>query len=73
MNSSGAFFDSRKSEGCLPCDADANGAYHIALKGIYLLNAIDEKLKPDGRIDYKSMMVGNKEWFEFVQSASFRD
>ncbi|MDD2260148.1 MAG: type V CRISPR-associated protein Cas12a/Cpf1 [Synergistaceae bacterium] len=73
MNSSGAFFDSRKSEGYLPCDADANGAYHIALKGIYMLNAIDEKLKPDGRIDYKSMMVGNKEWFEFVQSAPFRD
>lgn len=73
MNGSGTFFDSRKSEGYMPCDADANGAYHIALKGIYLLNAIDEKLKLDGRIDYKSMMIGNKEWFEFVQSAPFRD
>ena len=38
----GTFFDSRVQkelgeEAKLPIDADANGAYHIALKGLYLL------------------------------------
>ena len=38
----GTFFDSREQfslgkDAKLPIDADANGAYHIALKGLYLL------------------------------------
>jgi len=30
----GRFFDSRKAGDDMPKDADANGAYHIAMKGL---------------------------------------
>ena len=47
----------------MPVDADANGAYHIALKGLWALqNGITEdksgkpKLKP----------ISNDEWFTFA-------
>ncbi len=35
-NSDGKFFDSRSAQKFQPCDADANGAYHIALKGLQM-------------------------------------
>lgn len=34
QNDTGEFFDSRKSDGSLPKDGDANGAYNIALRAI---------------------------------------
>ncbi|KEJ92204.1 type V CRISPR-associated protein Cas12a/Cpf1 [Synergistes jonesii] len=71
LNAKGRFFDSRKTDAALPIDADANGAYHIALKGSLVLDAIDEKLKEDGRIDYKDMAVSNPKWFEFMQTRKF--
>ena len=43
----------------MPQDADANGAYHIALKGLYLLqHDISEGKKP-GKLD-------NAEWLDFA-------
>ena len=69
-DSAGNFFDSRKQmelgdKAKLPKDADANGAYHIALKGLYLLQLFDgteeDKLK---KIDMK---ISNTEWFDFRQ------
>ena len=63
-DATGKFFDSREyeemGESPLPKDADANGAYNIARKGLLLLEQINENGKP-GKID-------NKSWFEFVQS-----
>ena len=38
----------------LPVDADANGAYHIALKGLYLINNPHTK------------KIENEKWFQFV-------
>ena len=38
----------------LPVDADANGAYHIALKGLYLLNNPQTK------------KIENEKWFQFM-------
>jgi CRISPR-associated protein Cpf1 len=38
----------------LPIDADANGAYHIALKGLYLLNNPQTK------------KIENEKWFQFM-------
>lgn len=38
----------------LPVDADANGAYHIALKGLFLLKNPDAK------------RIENEKWFEFM-------
>lgn len=64
-NNDGIFFDSRKSKNSLPKDADANGAYNIARKGLMLINQIKEtekdKLK---RVKYN---IKNEEWLKFVQ------
>lgn len=54
-NANGVAFDSRHADLSLPQDADANGAYHIALKGLWLLQNNFTKLTLD-------------EWFKFVQS-----
>lgn len=63
-NANGIFFDSRKTDGSLPIDADANGAYHIAKKGLWILNQINET------DDLKSLRLAitNKEWLNFIQS-----
>jgi CRISPR-associated protein Cpf1 len=42
-NKDGYFFDSREAGTDLPKDADANGAYHIALKGLQYVEGIQEK------------------------------
>ena len=61
-DSSGSYFDSRTADSALPQDADANGAYHIALKGLMYLNinnaAKDNKPK---------LYVKNEDWFKFTQ------
>lgn len=61
MNSSGKFFDSRESKGSLPGNADANGAYHIALKGLYLVKNRLGQGKPD-------LKITHEQWFEFAQT-----
>lgn len=67
----GTFFDSREQAkiGCkakLPLDADANGAYHIALKGLYLLqNNFNRNEK--GVIQN----IKNADWFKFVQDKEY--
>ena len=67
VNSTGTFFDSRTSDGTMPCDADANGAYHIAKKALW---AID-KIKTADETEYKktSLAIDNKTWLEFVQKS----
>ena len=64
----GVFFSSSAKDKSLPQDADANGAYHIALKGSLVLDAIDEKLKDDGKMSYKDMYISNPDWFKFMQT-----
>ena len=63
----GHFFDSRESISSLPIDADANGAYNIARKGLWIVRKIrdtpeDEKL---------SLTITNKEWLLFAQNKSY--
>ena len=60
LNGQGEFFDSRKAANGLPKDADANGAYHIALKGLMLLQEKLPASKPDLKIEHK-------DWFRFAQ------
>ena len=60
MNGNGTFFDSRETNGSLPKDADANGAYHIALKGLMLLKERFTESSPDIKIEHK-------DWFRFAQ------
>lgn len=67
----GTFFDSRKQlalgkNARLPIDADANGAYHIALKGLYLLKN-NFNLNDKGFIEN----ISNADWFKFAQKKEY--
>lgn len=61
MDKNGNFFDSRKAGKEKPQNADANGAYHIALKGLTLINRIE-----DGKIAREKN--SNIDWFNYVQN-----
>ena len=63
----GNFFDSRKGIESLPIDADANGAYNIARKGLWAIRKIQET-----REDEKpSLNITNKEWLQFAQTKPY--
>lgn len=69
----GTFFDSRQQlalgkDATLPIDADANGAYHIALKGLYLLKH-NFNLNDKGYIEN----ISNADWFKFVQKKEYQE
>ncbi len=57
------FFNSAKAKATQPQDADANGAFHIALKGLWLLRQISssEELKKT------KLAMSNKDWLRFKQ------
>ncbi len=61
------FYDSRNKEEKLPKDADANGAYHIAKKGLWWLKQIHEF---EGQ-EWKKLDLdkSNKGWLAYVQQA----
>ena len=67
-NASGKFFDSREKADGLPFDADANGAYNIARKGLWII----EKLKKydDEEIDKVKTSISNAQWLEYAQTNS---
>lgn len=63
-NKKGEFFDSRNFSGdkaLLPQDADANGAYNIARKGLFIV----EKIK--SAENDKKISISNKEWLKYTQ------
>jgi CRISPR-associated protein Cpf1 len=67
LNKDGECFDSRiisqKEINDLPKDADANGAYHIALKGLWALEQINNS-DPDAK--KPNLAMTNQQWFEFA-------
>lgn len=68
----GTFFDSReesRNEKVLPKDADANGAYHIALKGLYLLKRFD--VADEKSLKKFDMKISNADWLKFVQEKNY--
>lgn len=65
----GNFYDSRHSGETLPCDADANGAYNIARKGLWAICQIQET---DGD-EYPNLAIKNKEWLNFAQHKPYLD
>ena len=65
MDNKGAFYDSRKANNTLPKDVDANGAYHIAKKGLWVLEQINQ-FEYDNWKNLK-LAISNKEWLQFVQ------
>ena len=60
MNDQGKFFVSGvPGDKVLPLDGDANGAFHIALKGLYLLqNGIKDK----------KLAISTEDWLKFAQT-----
>lgn len=72
----GTFFDSREENkkeknSTLPKDADANGAYHIALKGLSLLKRFD--VADEKSLKKFDMRISNADWFKFVQEKEYKD
>lgn len=80
-NDAGVFFDTRDYDGIgvnsslklptvLPKDADANGAYHIALKGLWVMRQIQSHTGDDYKgLDLK---ITNKNWLDFVQTKPYQ-
>lgn len=63
----GYFFDSREGIEGLPDNADANGAFNIARKGLWVIRKIQET--PEG--EKLSLAITNKEWLEFAQTKPY--
>ena len=63
----GRFFDSRENQKTLPNNADANGAYNIARKGLMLIRKIQET----GVNEKLSLSILNKEWLKFAQTKPY--
>ncbi len=60
----GIFYDSRAVEDSLPKDADANGAYNIARKGLWVI----EQIKKVDDLRKIKLAISNKEWLSYVQT-----
>ncbi|MDR0926928.1 MAG: type V CRISPR-associated protein Cas12a/Cpf1 [Ignavibacteria bacterium] len=60
----GNFYDSRKADKTKPKDADANGAYNIARKGLMIVERIKEA-EEIGKIDLK---IPNEDYLNYIQN-----
>ena len=64
----GVFYDSRSCGETLPKNADANGAYNIARKGLMLIGQIKET-KDLANFKYD---ISNKAWLNFAQQKPYK-
>lgn len=62
-NKEGYFYNSNECDMSLPKDADANGAYNIARKGLWVLDEIRNAEDPSK----VKIAMTNKEWLRFAQ------
>jgi CRISPR-associated protein Cpf1 len=63
----GKFFCSLSATDSEPKDADANGAYHIALKGLWILQQLGRTID----LNKPNLSISNKEWLQFAQQKKF--
>lgn len=63
INSRGKFYDSRHCGKNLPNNADANGAYNIARKGLWII----EHIKQSDDLTHLRFAISNKEWLQYTQ------
>ena len=63
QNANGEFYDSRKCDANLPENADANGAYNIARKGLWVI----EQMKQADDLSNIKLAISNKEWLRSAQ------
>ena len=66
-NKQNEFFDSRKQNEKMPMDADANGAYNIARKGLMFIDIIKETEDKD--LKMPKLFIKNKDWLNYVQKS----
>ncbi|MCQ2227445.1 MAG: type V CRISPR-associated protein Cas12a/Cpf1 [Bacteroidales bacterium] len=59
----GDFYDSRTCADNLPKDADANGAYNIARKGLWVIDQIKQTKE--------RLAITNKEWLDYAQKRPY--
>ena len=65
----GIFFNSETCGDNLPKNADANGAYNIARKGLYFVKQIKKQMD----LNKLKLSITNKEWLKFVQNLEYLD
>ena len=66
-NAKDAFYDSRNADNTLPKNADANGAYNIARKGLWAI----EQIRKSEDLSKVKLAISNKEWLAFAQKNKF--
>ncbi len=66
-DANGTFYDSRNEISTLPKDADANGAYNIARKGLWIVRKIQQS-QPGKKLN---LSISNKEWLQFAQQKPY--
>lgn len=69
MDAEGNFYNSETCSDELPRNADANGAYNIARKGLYYVR----KIKATEDLKTLKLSLTNKEWLYFVQTRPYAD
>lgn len=73
LNAKGEFFVTPEEPGAqnryeeTPMDADTNGAYHIAMKGLLLLNKKIRTAELGDKIPKDLLRITNEEWFAYMQ------
>jgi len=63
----GYFYNSDTCDASLPNNADANGAYNIARKGLWIV----QQIKASKENDKLNLVISNKEWLQFVQTKPY--
>ena len=63
QNAQGEFYDSCTCGNNLPKNADANGAYNIARKGLWVV----EQIKHADDLTKIKLAISNKEWLRYAQ------
>lgn len=69
MNTYGRFFNTNEAntyERVMPIDADANGAYNIARKGLWVVDKI--KAAEESDIKKVKLAISNAQWLEYAQT-----
>lgn len=66
-NAEGVFYNSETCSDSLPKNADANGAYNIARKGLWIVR----KIKSSNDLKKINLAISNKEWLQFAQNKPY--
>lgn len=68
MSKEGEFFETSKNNQFLPENADANGAYNIARKGLWVMKQIEGAA--DDKLMKVKLNISNKDWLALVQGTN---